>query len=475
MGSISTHFKWAALGKFVAQMISWSSSIIVIRFLTPEDYGLMALAAILIGLAALIGEFGITAALIQDKDVTERKIQETQGFVLIIYTLITCICLACTPFFARFYDTPELEPILIALSVQFLLLALTSVDLALVQKQLDFKGVALVQMTSGTIGAIMTLSCAAFFKLGVWSLIIGTLTIFGINAIGYRLRSKRKFKCRINFKGSYNYLKFGGFLSLQRFIWYFNTQASSIVMGKALNTMQLGLFSIAKELSMLLLDKVIPIVSTVFFPLYSKLEDDTKKAEIFYTCLKALYVLLLPCCWGMALTAEFIVPVILGDQWLDAVLYIEVISLWVPFTIIAYFYPPILNAAGKPHIPMTNSLIGMVLHLSAIFVGIQWSVLGVCIGLGISNVLSVCFNTYRFLNVKSAITIEGILKNLSTPIIAASIMVVGVLIAKQQISSQLNELYSLFILLGVGATSYLLSIITIDRQILKDTVTFIKG
>lgn len=474
MNSVSSHFKWAALGKFVAQMISWSSSIIVIRFLTPEDYGLMALAAILIGLAALIGEFGITAALIQDKDVTEKKIQETQGFVLIVYSLITAICILGTPFFASFYNTPELEPILIALSVQFLLLALTSVDLALLQKQLDFKGVALIQMTSGTIGAFVTLSCAALFQLGVWSLIIGTLTIFSVNAIGYRLRSKRQFNWLVNPKSSYDYLKFGGFLSLQRFIWYLNTQASSIIMGKALNTAQLGLFSIARELSMLLLDKIIPIVSTVFFPLYSKLDCEKQKANIFYTCLKVLYVLLLPCCWGMALTAEFIVPVILGDKWLDATVYIEVISFWAPITIIAYFYPPILNAAGKPNIPMTNSLVGMVFHLTAILIGIKWGVLGVCIGLGISNTLSVFFNTYRFLHATNTASLMGIIKSITAPVIAATVMGLCVFMMKTQIE-QLNNLTSLLVLLFIGAGAYLATLAAIDRHIFRDAITFIKG
>lgn len=472
MSNTASYFKWTAIGKLAAQMISWSSTIIVIRFLTPEDYGLVALATILIGFATLIGELGLTSAIIQDKTVNEKKIQDTQGLIGVVYIILTAFCIIGAPHFSSYYNVPELTDIVVVLSTQFLLLALTSVDFALLRKNLDFKGVALIQMLANTIGAITTLSCAALLNLGVWSIVLGTLAIFACNALGYRIRTKRKFVWSIDIKGSLEYLKFGGSMSLQRFFSYINSQASSIIIGKSFGPEQLGILSISRELSSIVAEKVTPIFSSVMFPLYSKMEVKDEQANIFYTCVKVLYVIILPSSWGIGLTAEHLVPVILGESWIQIIPYLQILALWAPVSVICFVYPPIMFALGDKRTPLYNTGILASLNLTSILIGINWGIYGICITFGVSSVVYTIYATYSFSH-STKIRKLGIIKALSSPTIASLTMSALVYLTNTYIN--LSHLESLIILSAIGTTSYIVVTYITDKNIFTDTKKFIKG
>lgn len=471
MSSIASHFKWTAAGKFAAQMISWSSTIIVIRFLTPEDYGLVALATILIGFAALIGELGLTSAIIQDKHVTDQKIQDTQGLVGVIYIFLTALCIIGAPYFSKFYESPELTNIIIVLSTQFLLLALTSVDFALLRKNLDFKGVALVEMLANTLGAVTTLICAVLFNMGVWSIVIGTLAIFASNAVGYRLRTKRVFTWSINIKNSIDYLKFGGSMSLQRLFSYINGQSSSIIIGKSFGPEQLGILAISRELASLVAEKITPIFSNVLFPLYAKMDSTNEQANVFYTCVKVLYVVILPCSWGIGLTAEHLVPVILGNTWLRIIPYLQILAFWAPASVICFTYPSIMYALGDKKTPIYNTTILTALNLTAILIGINWGLFGICITLGISNTIYTLYATFSF-SKSTGIKKTGIIRCLMPPITASLAMSVVVYLTNCYL--ELSYIMSFILLCALGVASYLIVLYMLDKQLFSDAKNFIK-
>lgn len=472
MTSVASHFKWTAVGKFAAQMISWLSTIIVIRFLTPEDYGLVALATIVIGFAALVGELGLTSAIIQDKQVDAQKIQDTQGLITVIYILLTSACIIGAPYFSEFYESPELTNIIIVLSTQFLLLALTSVDFALLRKDLDFKGVALIQMLANTVGAITTLLCASLFNFGVWSIVLGTLSIFTFNALGYRLRTKRKFAWSINMKNSMDYLKFGGSMSIQRFFSHINTQLPSIIIGKSFGPGQLGVLTISRELSSLIASKVTPIFSSVLFPLYSKMESWNEQSKVFYTCVKVLYVIILPCSWGVGLTSDHLVPVILGETWIQIIPYLKILSIWAPVSIICFTYSPIMYALGDKKTPIYNTATLTVLNLIAILLGINWGIYGICITLGIASISYTLYATYSF-SKSTKIKKIGIIESLLPPFFASLMMSVIVYLTNHYIN--LSHIKSLILLSSIGVITYLIIMYIIDKQIFSDTKKFIKG
>ncbi len=422
--SVVEHIKWVAFGKLFAQLITWGATLVVIRYLHPSDYGLFALAGIVIGFAHLIGEFGLAAALVQDKDLTQIKISAAQGLVVVFYFLLTVLCLCASPVLAWFYDVAELSTIISVLSVQFLILSLGAINLALLQRELKFRSIAITQMIANLSGALTTLVLAALLGLGVWSLVIGSLTVTVVQTVGYRCFSNISFHVSWRFSEARNYLKFGAVFSGQRVVWYINNQLDALVVGRTLGAEVLGFLAIAKEIGTLLIAKVLPIVNSVFFPLYSHMTNGKEKKDLLLRSVSNLYTVLLPACWGLAYLSEDVVFLVLGSEWGGVVNLLGVVALWSPITIVGYLYVPVLNASGLPHIALQNSVLAFLLHLFAIIVGGQWGVLGVCVALGFSNIASMLFNSVRFC-CYSEMQMSELLQVLLSPFVSGMLMLAG--------------------------------------------------
>jgi teichuronic acid exporter len=109
--------RWSAAGRLAGQLGSWVATIYVIRILGPADYGLMGMASILIGLAALFNELGVIPALIQSRHLDERLTRQLFGFVIISTLLIFCLLFLTAPLLSAFFGEPRLTPVTRALAV----------------------------------------------------------------------------------------------------------------------------------------------------------------------------------------------------------------------------------------------------------------------------------------------------------------------------------------------------------------------
>src|SRR5260221_6000139 len=130
---------WALTGRLLAQAMSWVITLVVIRLLTPDDYGLMALATIFVTLVALVNELGMSGALIQADRLTDRQIRQTYGLVIVVQLAFTvAIATAALPI-ALFFNDARLAPILQVSSLQFVFLAFEIIPESLLMRALDFR------------------------------------------------------------------------------------------------------------------------------------------------------------------------------------------------------------------------------------------------------------------------------------------------------------------------------------------------
>src|SRR5919197_5574440 len=145
--------RWSAAGRLAGQLGSWVATIYVIRILNPADYGLIGMASILIGLASLFNELGVIPALIQSRHLDERLIRQLFGFVITSTTLIVCLLFLAAPLLSTFFDEPRLTPIIRALAITVVIGAASAVPNALLERDLQFRGVSLVEFSSMILGS----------------------------------------------------------------------------------------------------------------------------------------------------------------------------------------------------------------------------------------------------------------------------------------------------------------------------------
>src|SRR2546425_2308677 len=163
---------WTSGAKWAGQLLAWASTLIVARLLTPEDYGLVGMAAIYLGLITLVSEFGLGSTVITLRDLSEEQVAQLNGLALLIGAGSCALsCVAAIPL-GRFFRAPQLPAVVATMSTAFLITAFKTVPVSLLQREMRFRALAFIETWRAVLLAV---SMIAFALLGLryWTLVIG--------------------------------------------------------------------------------------------------------------------------------------------------------------------------------------------------------------------------------------------------------------------------------------------------------------
>jgi teichuronic acid exporter len=459
--------KWTAGAKFAGQLISWAVTIVVMRLLSPSDYGLMAMASVFLAFLSLAAEVGLGPALVQKDKLDPAKLHQAFGIVLVVNLfLLVFLNLLAQPI-GNFFSDDRLVPVIRALSLQFPIIALTIIPEVVLQRRLEFRQKSLIDFTSSVAGSLITL-IFAFAQFGVWSLVIGTLAgsiwkaIF-INCVSPYLR-----RPVFSSKGMRSLLSFGGNVTTMRILWFFYTQADTVIVGRVLGKETLGLYSVAMHLASLPMQRVSGILNQVAFPAFSRSQND--KHLVCAQLLQALGLIsffAFPFMWGISSTANEIILLFLGIHWKDAVLPLQLLGLIMPVRMLASFLPSVTNALGHPEIALRNVVVGCLVMPISFYFGCYWGITGVAIAWLVAFPLVAFFYLHRTLvlvGTKGAELANAILPS----ILGATGMYLMVLGTGSLFQNSVG-LTSLFILkLIVGVATYSILTLAFNRRSLQE-------
>ncbi|HKE93126.1 MAG TPA: oligosaccharide flippase family protein, partial [Povalibacter sp.] len=164
--------KWTGLAKGVGQVVSWGVTLIVLRLLAPADYGLIAIVSVIIALLASVAELGLGASVIQSANLRPEELAAVSGLVVLCNIAIGVLLALCAPLFAWFYGEPRLTALIQVASLSFAFFALNTVPQALAYRDMNFKWLAMVELTGVLVSGVATL-ILALFGFGVWALLLG--------------------------------------------------------------------------------------------------------------------------------------------------------------------------------------------------------------------------------------------------------------------------------------------------------------
>ena len=139
--------RWSILSKGMAQLISWSITIFIVRILTPDDFGLMAIAMMFVNLVFMLNEIGLGAALVQMKELEEEVVRKIYSFIIFINVGLFILLFLAAPLIADFFSESRVTLLIRVLSVQFLFSAFELVPMALLERDLELKKKALAQLS----------------------------------------------------------------------------------------------------------------------------------------------------------------------------------------------------------------------------------------------------------------------------------------------------------------------------------------
>lgn len=367
--SVLHSLKWMAGVRFAGQIIAWSITLVVIRILKPSDYGLMAIAEVLIGFATLFQELGLYSAMVQKRDLTNRQVEQAFGFLIIVNMGIYTLVFAIAPLLASFFDDPRLTNIVRVLGIQFPLASVGVVQDAMLSRSMRFKQKSLANFTIMLGNAITTLSFA-LAGAGVWALVYGSLAGGVIRPIALSIAARHWCRPRFSRKDMGDMLRFGSFVTTSKLLWYVYSRSDVFIIGKLLGKELLGFYSIAMHLASLPMQKVSEMLSQVGFAAYSSIQHDMSAIRShFLKVIRILGFLSFPIFWGISSISPDLVMVVLGSRWEKAIIPLQLLALVGPIRMIGHGSGGALTAIGKPHIATLNLLIALVIMPPAFFIG----------------------------------------------------------------------------------------------------------
>jgi len=460
--------KWSVGGKASVQFFSWASTLLVMRLLHPDDYGLIAMATVFLAFCLLLNEMGLAGALVQTKDYTVKIQRQVFGVVLLLNGFLFVLMLAGTGMIADYFDEPRLTELVPVLSVQFLIIAFSVIPSATLTREMNFRAISITEIVSAVMSSIVTLSLA-WFDYGVWALVYGSLTGILVRTIGLNIASPFFKLPSRDYTGFGKTVKFGGWISLNRVLWYIYSQADVFIAGRILGKTSLGYYSVAMHIASLPMQKVGSILHGVGLPAYSKLQDDIELAGSYV--LKASRIIsfiAFPMFLGISCVAPELVTIALGERWLLAILPMQLLSIVVPLRTLSISLAPAVTGLGRPDVNVRTLAVACVIMPASFYVGAQWGLKGLSIAWVLGYSLWFVFMLSRVLPVVG-LSFGQFFRAIQGPAIVSAAMYGLVYLARQAVSVwQLPEIAILVTLIIVGAIAYAGGMILFCRDTCKE-------
>lgn len=347
---------WLGGSNAFSQAITWVFTILIARILSPDDYGLMAMSSIYIGFADALNEFGIGAAVIQKKDITEEEIRSTYLISIGMGISLTLISVLIAPLLAAFFHEPRLTLILYALSATFIISAAKNIQQSVMNRHMRFKDIARIEVICKVVTSIVSYICA-LHGAGVWTLVIAFLLFNAAQAIIYAFCERQRPGKISDITAIKEIFRFGLQVMLARIITILSQRTDMLIISKMINAQVLGVYSLSMSLANKPLDKILSILNQVLFPVFSQAQHDTQRIRQYFTKTFELELLImLPIYVFIMLAAEPLVIVILGEKWAGIMLPLKMFGAAGMFMFFASYCSMVVTSLGRPRMHLFFSL-----------------------------------------------------------------------------------------------------------------------
>ncbi len=295
---VVTALRWTAGARILAQLVTWAITIVVIRLLSPSDYGLMAMSMAVIALLNLLNEMGMGAAVIQKRALSDSQLRSVFSLILVVnVTLYGVLWLSAKPL-AIFFSEDRLIPVIRVLGLQFILMGISIIPQSLLEKALDFKARSVVEFVAALIGSGVTL-VLALQEFDVWSLVYGNLARVAVRAIGFNILRPYLKAPTLSLRGIGSIASFGGWVTIERILWYVYTEADIFIIGRALGNDLLGIYSVARHLASLPAQKLNAAITQVSLPAFSAVQGEKEQfARYFIKATRMMSIVAVPVFFG---------------------------------------------------------------------------------------------------------------------------------------------------------------------------------
>lgn len=385
---------WSGIDSIANQGITFIVGLVLARLLTPEDYGLIGIIAIFISVFNSIVDSGFSNALIRKVDAGDKD-YNTVFVSNMAVSVVLCLTLyLCSPIIADFFARPQLTALLKAMSCIVIINAFAIIQRTILVKRIDFKTQTKVSLissiTSGAIGISM-----ALYGFGVWALVGQQISRQLLNTVFLWVFAKWYPKLQFSIQSFKELFGFGWKLLVSGLIDTTWKQIYQVVIGKCYSPATLGQYTRAEQFSSLCSSNLTAIIQRVSYPVLSSIQDDKARLKTGYKrIIKITMLVTFSLMLGMAGSAESMIRVLIGAQWLEAVPYLQIICFSMMLYPLHALNLNMLQVQGRSDLFLRLEIIKKCIAVGPVILGIFVNIYWMLIGSVLTGFISYYLNAY---------------------------------------------------------------------------------
>ena len=450
--------KWTSASMVTTTVIGLVQLAILTRLLSRSDFGLMAMIATVIGFAQVYADMGFSGAIIYRQHSSRDVLSSLYWTNLLAGIGLFAVIVGVSPLVARFFHEPQLVDLMRWASLIFLITPLGQQFQMLLQRELLFRRLGVIEIVASALGLCIAVASGLAHQ-GVYALIWAQLTVAAVKAALLALYGWRRWTPRLHLRlgDLKGYVSFGLYQMGERSIYYWAANIDYLLIGRFLGPEQLGLYSIAYNLVVMPLTKLVPVLTRVAFPLFARRQDDDAALRRGYCELVELVAFVtFPLLVGLAATSSVAVVAVFGATWASSVVLVQLLTPMGMAKSISSPTGSLLLAKGRADLGFWANVTNTVVMICALIVAVQYGTKAVAATHSVLAVGLMPIDLYLLWRV-SRLRWVAYLKRLVRPLLTSGIMgavVYGTCVA---LRGTLPPAIALIVLVVEGALVYLLA------------------
>lgn len=385
---------WTVLDTFVLRGMSFLSTVVLARWLGPEEFGLIGMIAVFVAIGSTIMDSGMSASLIRMKNPSE--IDYSTVFIMNLGLSITFYFLIFfgAPFIAEFYQQPVLTGLLRIYGVSFIIGAFSAVQLAILNSRMQFKRIMKQNMPGTIIGVTVGVSMG-YMGFGVWSIVIMYLVTQTTQSLILWLRSDWKPTFEFSRESANRHFGFGYKLMLSGLLNTVFQNIYNIIIGRFYSVRELGYFERSKAFNDYPVNILTTVMTKVTYPLLASIQSETERiSKVYRQIMRLAFFITCPLMFGAAAIAYPLFDLVLGTEWIAAVPYFQILCLSSVFHPIHAFNLNVFKVYGRSELFLKLEVIKKILIVIGLIIGFQFGIMGLVWSSVVCNYLALFINTY---------------------------------------------------------------------------------
>ena len=463
---------WTFLDTFFIRGLTFVALIFLARLLGPEEFGLIGMISVFIGIGKTLSDSGLTNSLIRTKDPVDKD-YSTVFIVNIIISIVVYLSIYfLSPSISTFFDQPILIGVIRLYSLVFIITALSATHIAILTKSMSFKKITIISMPSTIIGVVTGL-LLGYYGYGVWSIVWLYLSTEIIRCLLFWIYSLWRPSLMFSLEKFKFHYVFGYKLMLSGLLNAIFENVYNVIIGKYYTPAVLGYYERSRQFVKYPSATFTGVISKVTYPLLAKYFGQDDQLRILYKKLiRVSFFIISPCMLGISAVAKPLFNLILGDEWLPAVIFFQILCFAMMLYPIHTFNLNILKVYGRSDLFLKIEVLKKIIISLTILVSFQFGVIGLVWGSVFTSYISLIINMYYSNKIINYSILDQI-KDLSSSFILSILMFYITYILVQYLGTW-NIYWQIIIPLTIGLSFYFSIMYLLKNSPLHESLSILK-